>query len=195
MFVSALFAGRGANHSRRVTRGIHTVLIRVRAVSDARARWGGLPGPFWVALLLLALNDHLLKGGGRVPAVLTGKLSDFAGLIVAPLLLCALLRVGTRSGRALVFASIAVPFAALKLSPACAAGAAGLLTACGLPSRIVCDPSDLIAFAVLPWAWRLASRLRAPSAGQRAWLRRFGLAAAALACTATSMFSAAATLR
>ena len=39
---------------------------------------------FWAALTILVLNDHLLKGAGLVPALLTGKLSDFAGLIVAP---------------------------------------------------------------------------------------------------------------
>jgi len=39
-----------------------------------------------VALLLLALNDHVLKGSGA-PGWLTGKLSDVAGMIFFPLLL------------------------------------------------------------------------------------------------------------
>jgi hypothetical protein len=38
-----------------------------------------------VALALWALNDHLLKGWG--PAVLTGKLSDVAALVVCPIVL------------------------------------------------------------------------------------------------------------
>lgn len=38
-----------------------------------------------VALLLWAANDHLLKGWA--PAVLTGKLSDLAGLVVCPVVL------------------------------------------------------------------------------------------------------------
>ena len=56
--------------------------------------------PTWVAALaLLVANDHWLKGSGMLPGVVTGKLSDFAGMIVAPVLLAALLRV--RSKRAL----------------------------------------------------------------------------------------------
>jgi hypothetical protein len=42
-----------------------------------------------VALALWALNDHLLKGWG--PALLTGKLSDVAGLVVCPVVLLGLL--------------------------------------------------------------------------------------------------------
>jgi hypothetical protein len=39
---------------------------------------------FWVALFVLALNDHVLKPA--VPGVITGKLSDIAGLALAPVL-------------------------------------------------------------------------------------------------------------
>ena len=154
---------------------------------DAGLTRRGLPWPFWVALLVLAANDHLLKGSGLVPAALTGKLSDFAGLIVAPLLLCTLLRARTPAVRVLAFASVVAPFAAMKLVPGVAADIASLLTDAGLPSRIVCDPSDLLALTLLPWTWRLAGSARPVRATAHAWLHRFGIAAAALACTATSM--------
>ena len=39
---------------------------------------------------VLALNDHVLKGAGVLPAWVTGKLSDFAGLFFFPVLLFAL---------------------------------------------------------------------------------------------------------
>jgi hypothetical protein len=39
---------------------------------------------FWLALLLLVLNDHVLKAAA--PGFITGKLSDVAGLAVAPVL-------------------------------------------------------------------------------------------------------------
>ena len=42
------------------------------------------PG-FVLALVVLVLNDHVLKQA--YPGMLTGKLSDVAGLVVAPLLL------------------------------------------------------------------------------------------------------------
>ena len=53
----------------------------------------------YVALLTLAINDHVLKGGGLLPGWLTGKLSDFAGLVVLPVVLAVLLRVRSRITR------------------------------------------------------------------------------------------------
>jgi hypothetical protein len=41
-----------------------------------------------LAIGILAVNDHLLKG--VVPGLVTGKLSDAAGLLVAPPLLAVL---------------------------------------------------------------------------------------------------------
>jgi hypothetical protein len=79
--------------------------------SLAQSPWVALGSPaFWVALAVLALNDHYLEGAGLVPGWLTGKLSDFAGLVVAPLGACAMLgarRVLTRVGG---FALVVAPF-------------------------------------------------------------------------------------
>ena len=44
----------------------------------------------WVSMFLLALNDHYLKYA--YPSWLTGKLSDFAGLIFFPILLDVIVR-------------------------------------------------------------------------------------------------------
>jgi len=41
-----------------------------------------------LAVVVLCLNDHFLKGSGLLPGWLTGKLSDFAGLFFFPILLC-----------------------------------------------------------------------------------------------------------
>lgn len=134
-------------------------------------------------MFVLVLNDHVLKGSGVLPPVITGKLSDFAGLIVAPITLCAAFSVRTDRVRGLLFGAVALGFAAIKLSPALADGAAAALTALGIRSRIWCDPTDLIAFAVLPWAARLAQRVE-PARLRGA--RRVSVAVAALACLATS---------
>lgn len=48
------------------------------------------PGPM-LALVALGVNDHLLKGSGWLPGWMTGKISDFAGLLYFPLLLVTLL--------------------------------------------------------------------------------------------------------
>ena len=51
-----------------------------------------------VGMAVLALNDHVLKGADLLPSWLTGKLSDFAGLLFFPLLLQALVEVVTALG-------------------------------------------------------------------------------------------------
>jgi hypothetical protein len=59
-------------------------------MSQRRATPGDLllhPGSIG-ALALLVANDHLFKGSD-MPGVLTGKLSDFAGLVLLPLVLTA----------------------------------------------------------------------------------------------------------
>ena len=71
-----------------------------------------------VAVALLVVNDHVLKSAA--PGVVTGKLSDFAGLAFFPLLLAAAAEMlGVRRGmRTIVIATIAtgVVFASIKLS-------------------------------------------------------------------------------
>lgn len=42
-----------------------------------------------LAMALLGVNDHLLKGSGWLPGWMTGKLSDFAGLFFFPLFVTA----------------------------------------------------------------------------------------------------------
>src|SRR5688572_756580 len=81
-----------------------------------------LPGPsplsrpaWWVALALLLINDHLLKGSGLLPGWLTGKLSDVAGLLMAPPLLVVLAGARARAARLACFAAVALVFAAIKL--------------------------------------------------------------------------------
>lgn len=50
-------------------------------ISSTLAPERALPTLPWVAaLLVLVVNDHVLKGSGLLPGVITGKLSDFAGL-------------------------------------------------------------------------------------------------------------------
>jgi hypothetical protein len=102
-----------------------------------------------IAVIALLVNDHALKGTGALPAWLTGKLSDFAGLFFFPILLFVLVDAlgracGGRGFRrdALALAcgmATALVFAVLKLH----AGFNAL--ACALWGPIVLDPSDLLA--------------------------------------------------
>ena len=68
---------------------------------------------WWVALAALLVNDHVFKGTHALPPVLIGKLSDFAGLLVAPVLLAALLRL--RSQRAIALAHLATALVRIDL--------------------------------------------------------------------------------
>ena len=84
--------------------------------------------PAWLgALAVLVLNDHVLKGADLLPGLVTGKLSDLAGLVVAPVLLAVLLRVRTERGLLRATIATGLVFAALQLSAGFAAGWDGTL--------------------------------------------------------------------
>lgn len=148
--------------------------------------------PAWLAALaILVTNDHLLKGSGLLPGWLTGKLSDLAGLFVAPVLLALLFRARTRTS--LLFAHLAVGFgfAALELSSELTGAAETLYAALGTEWRQWSDPTDLLALAVLPAAFAFALRASSVPASSRHTLpgavRARTLAAAGLlACAAST---------
>lgn len=141
---------------------------------------------WWVALAVLLFNDHLFKGGGWLPPGITGKLSDFVGLLVAPALLAVLCRVRTDRGLLRAHIAVALGFAAINLSPALAAWVETVTAATPFPWRITVDPSDLIALPMaalsytlfLPWS-------AAPVPVQRV-VGRAGFGLGMLACVATS---------
>lgn len=146
---------------------------------------------FWVCLVLLAVNDHLLKGAGLLPEWLTGKLSDFTGLLVAPVLAAALLSACRRSLRLAAFAMPVLSFVAIKVSPEAAGAFEAAMGAAGVPWRIWTDPTDLVALLVLPVAFRLSETgavggRRTVAVARRPWLERAAVLAGAVACVATS---------
>ncbi len=148
--------------------------------------------PLWlVSLALLVVNDHVLKGAGLVPAAVTGKLSDVVGMIVAPAVLAALLGVTSRRGWASAHVAVAVVFAAINLSPACARAFEQLTALTPLPWAITVDPSDLVvlpfllvSFVVLGRA--MAADERALRTRARNVLQGAALTAGAIACMGTS---------
>ncbi len=106
---------------------------------------------FLGALATLALNDHVLKAMGALPA-LSGKLSDVAGLLVAPLVLAWICRVRSRRAFALAHLATGAGFALIQV-PAIAAALEAVL-----PVRIWADPSDLLALPALLVSYRLLGR-------------------------------------
>ena len=148
--------------------------------------------PTWLAsLAVLGVNDHLLKGAGLLPGAVTGKLSDFAGMLVAPVLLAALLGLRSRRGLLLAHLAIAAVFAAIKLSPAAADAWSWLMGLVGVPWVITVDPTDLIALPALALGWRaLLPAMRGSQPAFQPLRQRYAQVAAigagTLLCVATS---------
>lgn len=149
----------------------------------------GLLHPAWLAsLALLATNDHILKGADVLPAVVTGKLSDLAGMVVAPLLLAVLLRVRSVRGWLACHVAVGLGFAAIQVSAEAASLWSGAMGMLGVPWTITRDLTDLLALPMLlVSAWGLLPALRRAA---RANARRTAEAGAAavglLCCVATS---------
>jgi len=120
------------------------------------------------ALAVLLLNDHVLKA--RFPGLVTGKLSDFAGMVVAPLVLVAALDAALpgflvvqrryRAASAWVSAGlVASVFAATKTwSGATLAYEAAFHLIWRGHVTLVRDPTDLVAIPMGALAAVIASR-------------------------------------
>ena len=140
---------------------------------------------WWAALALLIINDHVFKGAGWLPGWLTGKVSDFAFLLVAPALVHSALPARARGGRAIAILAIAIPFFLGKVLPSCTHLLETAVRAVGVTWRLWTDPTDLIALAVLPITWTLLAR-RSSRRPSRDLLPRAAVTIGALACVATS---------
>ncbi|HXU63881.1 MAG TPA: hypothetical protein VN962_19420, partial [Polyangia bacterium] len=140
---------------------------------------------WWSALAVLAANDHILKGAGVLPGWLTGKLSDFAFLIVAPVLVACLLPAAWRPRRAVALIGTIAPFAAGKLSPAFSHALVAAVGHLGIAWRLWTDPTDLLALLVVPLTTRV---MNVPPAGGvlRRARERGAVVLGALGCVATS---------
>jgi hypothetical protein len=125
-----------------------------------------------LAILLLVVNDWVLKpafhDSSAFGELVTGKLSDIAGLVFAPVVLTAAIglvlalarRLGARvdpylSQRRLVLciAATGITFAAVKLSPAAAEALAHALSHLGRRASIYLDRTDLLTLPALGVAY------------------------------------------
>jgi outer membrane protein assembly factor BamB len=126
---------------------------------------------WWISLLILLANDRWLKRGGILDPLVTGKLSDFAGMLVAPALLALLTRVRRRCDFIACHLAVAALFTVLKVSDPAAAAFCRLGAAFGLHYEVVADPTDLIALPMLAlsvWLFDARRGLDLSSAWRRA---------------------------
>lgn len=147
-----------------------------------------LAHPLWVAcLLVLLVNDHILKGAGLLPGWVTGKLSDLAGLFVAPALVGVLTRVKSRHALVLVHAFVGLGFAAFELSSELTAAADAGYRLAGFRWQQWSDPTDLLALFVLPLAFAFAARVaRRDRQTKEGLLHRALASIGLLACAAST---------
>lgn len=156
--------------------------MRWRSAGRAESVWA-------FALALLLVNDHVFKGSGWLPGVVTGKLSDVAGLVVAPVLVAVLAALAGIRGprvRLVCFAVVVAPFTAIKLSTDAAGALENMLELAGVRSRIWSDPTDLVALGVLPFAWRVSSSLEAHVAERARLGHLLGAMLGGVGCLATT---------
>lgn len=137
-----------------------------------------------LALVVLVANDHWLKGSALLPAWLTGKLSDFSGLFLFPVLVFVVVRPWARARRerlatVAAFGTASV-FTAVKLIPSVNAW----INAC--VASVVLDPTDLIALPMTLAARRWLCRERGGRAEAGTLARATALLATLLACVATA---------
>ena len=148
------------------------------------------------AVAVLAINDWVLKpglGGAAMLSVVTGKLSDVAGLVFAPVALSAAIglvlgaaaRLGAQidpslSRRRLIGCTVATgaAFAAVKLDPTAARAVAAAISHLGRPAAITLDRTDLACLPALAVAWWIGrDELRRVPLGRPAAIHRLGRAA------------------
>lgn len=151
---------------------------------------------WWLALAILVANDHWLKSAELLPGWFTGKLSDFAGLMVAAPLLAHLAVWRGRATRFVCWAAVGGVFAAINVSHAAAEWMEVATASIGFPWQIWTDPTDLVALLALPLAWHLSYGCRqAPrdaTGDRRLWSARgktvqtAAVVVGSIACLATS---------
>ncbi|MEU7973980.1 hypothetical protein AB0B48_18285 [Micromonospora sp. NPDC049089] len=116
-----------------------------------------------VALVLLLLNDHVLKVA--FPGPVTGKLSDVAGLVLAPPLVAVLLtllvpRLPSRAAALAGLVAVGAGFAVVKSSGYAAELASSAWTVLAGPSLVRADWTDLLTLPALCLSWWSWTRSR-----------------------------------
>ncbi len=149
-----------------------------------------------LAVVVTAVNDHVLKGAGVLPGVVTGKLSDVSGLFFFPILLAVLLYLACRlvrwepSKQTLVVTagvSTAVVFGALNLWEPVNGWANRFWGTHSLdPTDLLCLPMVWLSCRFMASRWVQAPARRRRRDGALRWPQAAAILLAAAVSVATS---------
>jgi len=112
-----------------------------------------------IALLVVVVNDFLIKASPYAGLV-SGKVSDFAGMYFLPFLLADLVLMfssSMRNAQGIVLGAMLVAAAsvvAIKLSPEIGGLCVDGFALAGVKARFISDPTDLFSLAMLPLAYQ-----------------------------------------
>ena len=116
--------------------------------------WRALGHPAWIAAVaVLLVNDHVFKPWALAETV-TGKVSDFAGLFIFPVLLASLIGARTRTSLHGCAVATALVFAAINVFPSIAI-AFDAIASVAMPFVTTTDPTDLVALVAIPVSLRV----------------------------------------
>jgi hypothetical protein len=142
------------------------------------------------AVIVMAANDHLLKGAGILPASITGKLSDFAFLFFLPIVVAFIFRARSNRSLLVIYVSIGVLFSAINLSGWSSQLVERIFGLAMIPMHLWPDPTDLLALMIMPLSIWYVYRGRATWRVEPAGLLRCVVALVSfVACAATSPHS------
>ena len=142
---------------------------------------------FIITVLIMVINDHMLKGAGILPPWITGKLSDLAFLFFVPVVIAFVCRVRTRGGLIAAYAVIAILFAAINLSPWFSQLVEKIFGLFMIPMRLWPDSTDLLALAIMPLSLLFVLRRQITMPVVSGGFLRFTMAVICfIACAATS---------
>ena len=141
------------------------------------------------SVVIMIVNDHMLKGSGVLHHDITGKLSDFAFLFFVPIVAAYLFRVKTLLGLGISYSLVCVSFAAINLSAYVSRLAESLFHMAFLPLTLWPDKTDLIALTIVPFSLFLV--LGGKNTGRAnpfRWKECGVVVVSALACAATGPY-------
>lgn len=149
---------------------------------------------WWGMLALLLCNDFIFKAMSGFPGIISGKLSDVAGMMLFPCFLAILFGVSRQRAWLACHLLTGASFAAIKLIPAVGMTYVSILQSVGVSAQLWFDATDLVALAVLPVSYFVYPRLKPMFSCSMRVLRVAGVALAGFACLASSGASAPRTL-